>query len=177
MESRNLGRTGKARYIGTSSFAAWQIVESLWVSKEYGLNRFVCEQPAYNLLDRRAERELISMAQTYGIAVITWSPTAGGFLDLGWIAEASISEEPGAGKPCAVSRTERIANRVGRSSGHKTPRRTTNLDPKGRGDKSMSVKRGTTEDVYVVALQRLSDMAKATLPEPQCPAVEPHTLR
>jgi hypothetical protein len=41
----------------------------------------------------------------------------------------------------------------------------------------MSVKRGTTEDVYVVALQRLSDMAKATLPEPQCPAVEPHTLR
>jgi len=41
----------------------------------------------------------------------------------------------------------------------------------------MSVKRGTTEDVYVVALQRLSDMAKATLPEPQCPAVELHTLR
>jgi len=35
----------------------------------------------------------------------------------------------------------------------------------------MSVKRGATEDVYVVALQRLSDMAKAILPEPQCPAV------
>ena len=80
-------------------------------------------------------------------------------------------------KPCAVSRTERIANRVGRSSGQMTPRRTTYLDPKGRGDKSMSVKRGTTEDVYVVALQRLSDMAKAILPEPQCPAVELHTLR
>jgi hypothetical protein len=42
-----------------------------------------------------------------------------------------------------------------------TPRRTTNLDPKGRGDKSMFVKRGTAEDVYAVALQRLSDMAKA----------------
>ena len=76
----DLIRSGKARYTGTSLFAAWQIVESLWVSKEYGLNRFVCEQPAYNLLDRRAERELIPMAQTYGIAVITWSPTAGGFL-------------------------------------------------------------------------------------------------
>ncbi len=71
---------GKVRYIGSSSFAAWQIVESLWVSKEYGLNRFVCEQPAYNLLDRRIERELIPMAQTYGIAIIPWSPTAGGFL-------------------------------------------------------------------------------------------------
>ena len=47
-----------------------------------------------------------------------------------------------------------------------TPRRTTHLDPKGRGDKSMLVKRGTVEDVYAVALQRLSDMAKAELPEP-----------
>jgi hypothetical protein len=69
-------------------------------------------------------------------------------------------------KVCAVSRTERIATRGGRSSGQMTPRRTTNLDPKGRGDKSMSVKRRTTEDVYVVALQRLSDMVKAILPEP-----------
>jgi hypothetical protein len=58
-----------------------------------------------------------------------------------------------------------------------TLRRTTYLDPKGKGDKSMSVKRGTTEDVYVVALQRLSDMAKAILPEPQCPAAEVHALR
>ena len=43
------------------------------------------------------------------------------------------------------------------------PRRTTDLDPKGKGDKTMSVKQGATEDVYVVALQRLSDMAKAIL--------------
>ncbi len=76
----DLIHAGKVRYIGTSSFAAWQIVESLWVSKEYGLNRFVCEQPSYNLLDRRIERELVPMAQTYGIALIPFSPTAGGFL-------------------------------------------------------------------------------------------------
>lgn len=76
----DLVRRGLVRYIGTSSFGAWQLVESLWVSKEYSLNRFVCEQPAYNLLDRRVERELLPMAQTYGIAVIPWSPTAGGFL-------------------------------------------------------------------------------------------------
>lgn len=73
-------RAGKVRYVGTSSFGAWQIVESLWAAKEYGLNRFVSEQPVYNLLDRRAERELLPMAQTYGIAVIPWSPTAGGLL-------------------------------------------------------------------------------------------------
>lgn len=76
----DLIRSGKVRYIGTSSYAAWQIMESLWVSKEHHLNRFVCEQPSYNLLDRRIERELIPMARTYGIAVIPWSPTAGGFL-------------------------------------------------------------------------------------------------
>jgi aryl-alcohol dehydrogenase-like predicted oxidoreductase len=76
----DLIRAGKVLYIGTSSFAAWQLMEALWVSKELGLHRFVCEQPVYNLLDRRVERELIPMAQTYGLAVIPWSPTAGGLL-------------------------------------------------------------------------------------------------
>ena len=37
----------------------------------------------------------------------------------------------------------------------------------------MLLKRGITEDVYGMALQRLSDRAKAALPEPQCPGVEP----
>ncbi len=71
---------GKVRYIGSSTFAAWQLVESLWVAKELGLNRFVCEQPPYNLLDRRIERELLPMARTYGFATIPWSPLAGGLL-------------------------------------------------------------------------------------------------
>ncbi|MHB8574524.1 MAG: aldo/keto reductase [Dehalococcoidia bacterium] len=76
----DLVRSGKVRYLGTSTFAAWQIVESLWASKELGLNRFVCEQPPYNLLDRRVERELLPMAQTYGIGIIPWSPLGGGLL-------------------------------------------------------------------------------------------------
>ncbi|MDH3944681.1 MAG: aldo/keto reductase, partial [Anaerolineae bacterium] len=76
----DLVRDGKVRYIGTSTFAAWQILESLWSSKEYGLNRFVCEQPPYNLLDRQVEREVIPMAQAYGIGIIPWSPLASGRL-------------------------------------------------------------------------------------------------
>jgi aryl-alcohol dehydrogenase-like predicted oxidoreductase len=76
----DLVRAGKVRYIGTSTFGAWQVVEALWASKELGLNRFVCEQPPYNLLDRRVERELLPMARTYGIATIPWSPIAGGLL-------------------------------------------------------------------------------------------------
>ena len=76
----DLVRSGKVRYLGTSTFGAWQLVESLWAAEKYGLNRFVCEQPPYNLLDRRIERELVPMAQTYGIALIPWSPLAGGLL-------------------------------------------------------------------------------------------------
>jgi len=76
----DLIRQGKVRYIGCSTFAAWQVVESLWVAKELGLNRFVTEQPPYHLLDRRIERELVPMARSYGIAIIPWSPLAGGFL-------------------------------------------------------------------------------------------------
>jgi aryl-alcohol dehydrogenase-like predicted oxidoreductase len=76
----DLVRSGKVRYIGTSTYGAWQLVESLWVSKELGLHRFVTEQPPYNLLDRRIERELIPMAQTYGFGLLPWSPLAGGLL-------------------------------------------------------------------------------------------------
>ena len=76
----DLVRAGKVRYTGTSTYAAWQLVESLWASKELRLNRFVSEQPPYHLLDRRIERELVPFAQTYGTALIPWSPLAGGFL-------------------------------------------------------------------------------------------------
>jgi aryl-alcohol dehydrogenase-like predicted oxidoreductase len=76
----DLVRSGKVRYIGTSTFGAWQFVESLWTSEKLGLNRFVTEQPPYNLLDRRIERELIPMARTFSVALIPWSPLAGGFL-------------------------------------------------------------------------------------------------
>lgn len=76
----DLVRTGKVRYLGTSTFPAWRVLESLWVSKELGLNRVVSEQPPYNLLDRSIERELVPMAQSYGLAILPWSPLARGFL-------------------------------------------------------------------------------------------------
>jgi aryl-alcohol dehydrogenase-like predicted oxidoreductase len=76
----DLIRAGKVRYIGTSMFPAWKIVESLWAAKELGSNRFVSEQPAYNLLDRTAEREVLPAARSFGIAVIPWGPLCGGLL-------------------------------------------------------------------------------------------------
>ncbi len=76
----DLVRAGKVRYLGSSTFEAWQFVESLWVAKELGLNRFVSEQPPYHILDRRIERGLVPVALTYGVGLIPWSPLAGGLL-------------------------------------------------------------------------------------------------
>ncbi|HEY3397364.1 MAG TPA: aldo/keto reductase [Armatimonadota bacterium] len=76
----DLVRAGKVRYLGTSTYAAWQLMEALMVARERGLNRFVCEQPPYHLLDRRLEKELVPFAQTWGVGLIPWSPLAGGML-------------------------------------------------------------------------------------------------
>jgi aryl-alcohol dehydrogenase-like predicted oxidoreductase len=76
----DLIRAGKIRYIGTSMFAGWKIVEALWAAKELGLNRFVSEQCAFHLLDRTAEREVLPAAQSFGVGVITWGPLCGGLL-------------------------------------------------------------------------------------------------
>ena len=76
----DLVRQGKVRYIGTSTYAAWMIVEAVHTSEHYSLNRFVSEQPPYNLLDRRIENEVIPVCQRYGLAVLPWSPLGGGVL-------------------------------------------------------------------------------------------------
>lgn len=76
----SLIQAGKIRYIGTSTFPAWRLVEAIHVAERLGVNRFVSEQPPYHMLDRQLEKTLIPAAQSYGVAVIPWSPLAGGML-------------------------------------------------------------------------------------------------
>ena len=76
----DLIRQGKIRYIGCSTHPTWAIMESFLISQELNLNRYVVEEPPYNLLDRRIENELIPMAQKYGMGLITWIPMAMGVL-------------------------------------------------------------------------------------------------
>ena len=76
----DLIRDGKVRYIGTSNFCAWQLVEAIHTSKALKLNRFVSEQPLYTMVQRMAERHLFPMTQQYKVAVLPWSPLFGGFL-------------------------------------------------------------------------------------------------
>lgn len=76
----DLVRAGKIRYAGCSTYAAWQVCEAHYVARNLGVAGFVSEQPPYNLLDRRIERELLPFCRTYNYAVIPWSPLAGGML-------------------------------------------------------------------------------------------------
>jgi len=76
----DLIRAGKVRYVGCSTHPAWMVMEALAISERYGLNRYVSEQPPYNLLDRRIENELIPLCQKYDLAILPWSPLAMGIL-------------------------------------------------------------------------------------------------
>ncbi len=75
---------GKVRSIGSSTYPAAQIVRAQWVSRERGLQRFVCEQPPYSLLARRIEGDVLPTCRELDIGVIAWSPLAGGWLSGRW---------------------------------------------------------------------------------------------
>lgn len=76
----DLVRQGKVRYIGCSTHPAWMVMEAIAISERMGIARYISEQPPYNLLDRRIENELVPLAQRYGLALLPWSPLAGGIL-------------------------------------------------------------------------------------------------
>ncbi|MFG1867246.1 aldo/keto reductase [Micromonospora arborensis] len=76
----DLVRQGKIRYIGTSTFEPSAIVEGQWLAQRRSRERVVSEQPPYSILAREIEREVLPVAQRYGLAVIPWSPLAGGWL-------------------------------------------------------------------------------------------------
>jgi aryl-alcohol dehydrogenase-like predicted oxidoreductase len=77
----DLVKQGKVRYVGASNYAAWELMQALWISDKYNFARYDSLQPHYNLIHRdEFERELHAVCKVYGIAVIPYSPLAGGFL-------------------------------------------------------------------------------------------------
>lgn len=82
----DLVKQGKVRYVGTSTFPSWLIMEGIGLSERHGWARFVSEQPPYNLLDRRIENELVPFARRHGVGLLTWSPLAMGVLALRYTA-------------------------------------------------------------------------------------------
>jgi aryl-alcohol dehydrogenase-like predicted oxidoreductase len=76
----DLVHQGKIRSFGSSTFPAEMIVEAQWVAERRGRERFMTEQPPYSILVRGIERDVLPVAQKYGMGVIPWSPLAGGWL-------------------------------------------------------------------------------------------------
>jgi aryl-alcohol dehydrogenase-like predicted oxidoreductase len=73
-------RAGKVRYLGVSNHAAWHIAKSLGVSERMNLARFESVQAYYSIAGRELEREIVPLALDQKLAILPWSPLAGGFL-------------------------------------------------------------------------------------------------
>ncbi len=75
---------GKIRSIGSSTYPAAHIVKAQWVARDRGLQRFVCEQPQYSLLNRAVEADVLPTCLEHDMGAIVWSPLAGGWLSGRW---------------------------------------------------------------------------------------------
>ena len=73
-------RQGKVRYIAGSNFDAWRLCEAWWTSERMNLEKFVCLQPLYNIVNRDVEVELLPFCKAYNVGVVSYSPLARGVL-------------------------------------------------------------------------------------------------
>ena len=73
-------RAGKVRYIGLCNLSAWEITKALWISQREGFARFESVQAYYTLAGRDLEREIVPLANDQQLAILPWSPLAGGLL-------------------------------------------------------------------------------------------------
>lgn len=85
-------RQGKARYLGVSNWAAWQIATALGISERSGWHSFKVIQPLYSLVKRQAEVEILPLARAMNLGVVPYSPLAGGLLSGKYSKEAAPKE-------------------------------------------------------------------------------------
>ncbi len=73
-------RAGKVRYLGVSNHPAWMVVKANAIAEKMGWTKFSALQNYYAIAGRDIEREIVPMALSEGLALMPWSPLAGGFL-------------------------------------------------------------------------------------------------
>jgi aryl-alcohol dehydrogenase-like predicted oxidoreductase len=73
-------RAGKVRYLGLCNLSSWEIMKSMWISDRRNLARFESLQMYYSLAGRDIEREIVPLAKDQNLAILPWSPLAGGLL-------------------------------------------------------------------------------------------------
>ncbi len=77
---QDLIRGGKVRFIGCSNYSAGQFAEALATARALNLPQYISYQPYYNILGRDLEKDHVWLIKKYQVAVIPYSPLAGGFL-------------------------------------------------------------------------------------------------
>ena len=75
-----LVREGKVRYLGSSNFTGWQVVDADWTARAAGTSRFVSAQNEYSLLERDVEDELVPACEHVGVGLLPFFPLASGLL-------------------------------------------------------------------------------------------------
>ncbi len=88
----DLVRAGRVRHIGVSNHAAWQVMKALGISERHGWSRFESIQAYYSIAGRDLEREIVPLAQDQQLAILVWSPLAGGLLSGKFSADSSGPE-------------------------------------------------------------------------------------
>lgn len=76
----DLVSAGKILYIGASNYAAYRLMNSLWLAKTHHWSKFVTLQAQYSLIVRDLEREHVPLCRDMGLGILPWSPLGGGFL-------------------------------------------------------------------------------------------------
>jgi len=72
--------TGKVRYVAVCNWPAWMVMKAIGIAEKHGWNKFIGLQYYYSLTSRDIEREVLPLAIDQNLAVMPWSPLAGGFL-------------------------------------------------------------------------------------------------
>jgi aryl-alcohol dehydrogenase-like predicted oxidoreductase len=73
-------KSGRARYVGLCNCAAWWTAKALGIAKAKGSSSFASMQMYYTIASRELEREVVPLVQSEGLAIMPWSPLAGGLL-------------------------------------------------------------------------------------------------
>ncbi|MGB1287766.1 MAG: aldo/keto reductase [Aggregatilineales bacterium] len=75
-----LVQEGKVLYVGSSNFGGWHIAKANETARNRNTLGLISEQSLYNLMVRNVELDVLPVCEDYGMAMMPWSPLAGGLL-------------------------------------------------------------------------------------------------
>lgn len=119
--------SGKVRYIGASSMAAWEFQELQNIADRHGWHKFISMQNYYNLIYREEENEMIPYCNHTGVGLVPWSPVARGALARPYNSRGTTREKTDAtlerivrslndkADEEIINRVEEVSKKIGKS--------------------------------------------------------------